>query len=306
MPSITIGDAKPLPARQRQVSILIEKGLVPQDSGRWHDLLERPDVLIVDTETTGVDMNVDEVVDIAVIDTTGRTLLNELVMPTRDILLDASRMHGLTIDILKEQRARTWPEHHKRVKQLLQEATLVLAYNAEFDQRIITRTAQVHDLPAPENVRWRCLMLEYSEWLGEPDPHRLGESKWYSLEEAYRREVGGVIQEHRALADCRMSLELMQVLAVGRNGGPAVVSQEGIARRRRDAQAELDRQRREAIVSSVGEYKKSGWCVEEQGPYRALLVSSWTVDRGGSAVRERREVTVDNQGRVRARARPPR
>ena len=155
--------------------------------------MNRSDVLIVDTETTGVDPTVDEVVDIAVIDTVGQSFLDEMVMPTVEISADASRVHGLTTEILAEMQAKDWSEHHDSVCQLLQRAAVVLSYNAAFDEEVITRTAQIHALSVPRGIPWRCPMLDYSEWVGEPDPNRLGEAKWFKLEDAYKRAVGNLI-----------------------------------------------------------------------------------------------------------------
>ena len=47
----------------------------------WHTLLNRHDVLIVDTETTGLDERA-EVIDVAVIDTTGAVRFDAVSMPS--------------------------------------------------------------------------------------------------------------------------------------------------------------------------------------------------------------------------------
>ena len=58
-------------------------------------LLNRIDVLVVDVETTGLGDRA-EVLAIAVIDTTGRVLLDTVSMPQGRIPTEASNVHGLT------------------------------------------------------------------------------------------------------------------------------------------------------------------------------------------------------------------
>ena len=59
------------------------------------ETIERADVLYLDTETTGL-RNSDELVDIAVIDNSGRILLNSLIKPRQSIPRDATAIHGIT------------------------------------------------------------------------------------------------------------------------------------------------------------------------------------------------------------------
>ena len=74
----------------------------------WKSLLDRRDVLIIDTETTGIDDNA-ELVEISIINTTGATVYNELVMPQGHIPHAATRIHGLTREKLEGARALPWP-----------------------------------------------------------------------------------------------------------------------------------------------------------------------------------------------------
>src|SRR5215213_762294 len=71
--------------------------LSDQDQARaWAaKMLAQPDVLILDTETTGLHGTA-EIVQIAVIDCAGRALLDTYVKPTRPIPRDASAIHRIT------------------------------------------------------------------------------------------------------------------------------------------------------------------------------------------------------------------
>lgn len=174
----------------------------------WPRLLERDDVLILDTETTGLDGSA-EVIDVALIDTRGATRLNSLAMPLRPVPRVASRIHGISDDMLHRHNAPAWPTLHRQLLPLLDEAALVLVYNAAYDRRLLQQTCALHGLALPD-LAWRCAMNDYAAW----HRARRGATRGYGLEQAFRRECGERIdQRHRALSDCRMVLALMRSVA---------------------------------------------------------------------------------------------
>ena len=175
---------------------------------RWAgELLNRRDVLILDTETTGLDGTA-ELVELAIIDTTGKVLLDELIKPTVSIPLDASRIHGITDSVLRKAGAKTWPFHHNTFRNIVLAANMLLVYNLEYDERIIRQTCRKYDLPNPlRSIRSECVMLKYAE------SGRYGDYRWHKLVDAYGHECGGTTQEHRALSDCRMVLGVLQAVA---------------------------------------------------------------------------------------------
>ncbi len=182
----------------------------PDDTRRagvadWPALLEREDVLILDTETTGLGREA-EVIEVALINTRGDELLHRLALPLGSIPHSASRVHGLTRARLQQLGATGWADLHAALTPALQGAALVLVYNAAYDRRLLQQTCDRHELPLP-TVTWRCAMRDYAAWLRR----RHGASSGYGLEQAFRRECGDAIgQEHRALSDCHMVLALMR------------------------------------------------------------------------------------------------
>lgn len=206
----------------RWLSRLLTSGdaLASTSTAPWASLLNRQDVLILDTETTGVS-NWSEVVDIALIDTCGNRVYNGLVLPQGQIPRAASNVHGLTRKHLEESGARPWPDHHPSVEAALRRGSVLLAYNLRFDLRVIEQTVQRCDALAdmssgasPQRLDPRCVMLEYAAWRKVPHEWRRGHWKLHSLKAAYSHEVTGRIrQEHRALADCHMTLALMRAVA---------------------------------------------------------------------------------------------
>ena len=152
--------------------------------------------VVLDTETTGIGKTA-EIVEIAILDAdTGETLYNAQVMPQGRITPGASDVHGLTRSMLGQAGATAWPENHSEVCRLLSAADQVLTYNAEFDQRLLTQTAERYGLALP-SLNWRCLMIAYADG-----------RRWFKLAEACKREGLRVSGAHRAESDARMAREL--------------------------------------------------------------------------------------------------
>ena len=177
---------------------------------KWRQMMDAIDVLVVDTETTGLGDNA-EIVEIAILDTTGAILYDDLIMPAGPIPRGASNVHGLTRAVLKKSGARPWPEHHEKVCALVRNARAILAYNAEYDSRLLAQTAARYDLALPP-AHWHCAMLAYAERRNVIG--RYGDPKWHRLGDAMAHENLAIEgRQHRALADAKAALAIMRVLA---------------------------------------------------------------------------------------------
>jgi DNA polymerase-3 subunit epsilon len=71
--------------------------------------MDRPNALILDTETTGLDGDA-EVVELAVIDCAGSVPLDILVRPIGPIPVEAAAIHGITDAMLAD--TLTWSKNH--------------------------------------------------------------------------------------------------------------------------------------------------------------------------------------------------
>ncbi len=100
--------------------------------------------LMVDTETTGNDPRVDQAIQLAIVPfyyavDSGAVLTVErayaaLEEPTRAIAAEATAVHGLSIEDVRNERF-----DDERVAALFARASLVLAHNAAFDMPILAR-----------------------------------------------------------------------------------------------------------------------------------------------------------------------
>jgi hypothetical protein len=189
-----------------------------QEATDWaRQFLANPDNLILDTETTGLEED-DQIVEIAIINTTGQTVFTSLVKPTIPIPYGATNIHGITDSDVAD--APAWPDLDAQIFDLLKRAPAIAIYNAEYDQRMIYQTRVAHGLAeadiygywwneetgaTPElialNEKIICAMNIYAAWVGE----------WSSYHKSYRwqRLNGG----HRALGDCQACLERIKSMA---------------------------------------------------------------------------------------------
>jgi len=174
-------------------------------------ILATEGVLILDTETTGLDDKA-QIVQIGVIDLTGNVMLDALVKPTCPIPPGASSVHGITDRMV--EKANPWPSVYSAVARLLMGAPVV-TYNAEYDYRLIVQTGQAHPaagLPMPMVLRWECAMKAYAAYYGAWDDYHQSYT-YQGLGKACRQLGLPVVGAHGAVADCRMTLQVIRKMA---------------------------------------------------------------------------------------------
>ncbi|MCP4528643.1 MAG: 3'-5' exonuclease [Aestuariibacter sp.] len=170
--------------------------------------MDLSNIVLLDTETTGVYKN-SQVCEISMVDgKTGLVLLDTLVKPSVPISKVALETHGISEEMVKD--APTWGDIHHIVQRILTDTTAV-AYNHTFDKRMMKQSAEAYGLRL-KGVQWDCAMKwlhDYMKTRTDPNP------KWPKLTdvaEQYGIEFQG--DAHRALADAVMTREV--ILAVRR------------------------------------------------------------------------------------------
>jgi len=163
------------------------------------------DPIYLDTETTGLTEQ-DQIIEIALIDSDGTTLLNTLVKPTILISAAATRVHNLeNEDLLDAPRFDEILDELNR----LTKNRLVLAYFTAFDLRLLAQSAAAWDVNLPY-IHAKCMMITYSEFHGEWSDYR-NKFTWQS-QIAAARQLGLKVPHnlHRASADA----ELCRAIAI--------------------------------------------------------------------------------------------
>jgi DNA polymerase III epsilon subunit-like protein len=182
----------------------------PQETWRkWaRDLLESGFV-VVDFETTGLNPRLEEITQIAIINHEGRTLMNTLVKPQRPIQLGAQKVTGITPDKVKD--APSFRDVYVDVLNAIDDKT-VLAYNAPFDEQVLDTTCNAHDVVTPASL-WECVMRAYAQYNDNKTSRNGSRGAWWKLTEAMEQENLPLLDAHDALADVRMTLNLVRRMA---------------------------------------------------------------------------------------------
>ena len=140
--------------------------------------------VFLDTETTGIDRDA-EIVEVALVDTDGRVMLNTRVKPTKLISSGAQAVHHIS-----DADVASCPAFNDVLSVLaeLLDGRHVVAYNEAFDSRMFVSSARLRDITMTiKPDRWHCAMLLYARFYGE----------WNSQRRSYRWQKLGV-----ALAQC--------------------------------------------------------------------------------------------------------
>ena len=180
--------AKPVP---REVPVRARADRLV-DLGDLAKLLDRRDLLIVSTVTRGTGVR-EEVVDTAVLDTTGGVRLDRSSVPAGGV---ANGGH-----------ARSWAAVYGELVEMLAAATLVVGYGAALHLRMLAQTAERHGLKKLPGTDWGCLMRRYTEATAGPG------AQWIELAAARTREGIAAPDTPGALEDARTTLQLLRILA---------------------------------------------------------------------------------------------
>ena len=202
---------KPRPTTERVIS----KRSHPRPSDKmqmqiWaRQLLQDGRFYIVDTETTGLAKE-DEIIQLGVIDDRGDTVMNTLLRPQRTVHPRAARVHGYSNEKLAD--APVFLDIYIQLSTLFAGSVLI-AYNMDFDWRLIMQTATRYGLPNLRPVRRECAMRNYARFHGDWDAYH-NQYRFQKLAAAVK-QIGMTpsADAHDALADCLMTLSLIEGMA---------------------------------------------------------------------------------------------
>jgi DNA polymerase III subunit epsilon len=169
------------------------------------DLKDEEDILILDTETTGLDKNA-EIIEIAIIRLDGSVVLNTLVKPLSKIPRAATRIHQITNKMVSD--APSWKDVYQDYKNVTHDKK-ILVYNADYDKRLIRQTCKLYGLSTPRR-EWGCVMLAYAEYHGQK---KYDDFAWQKLSHALlQMGIESSDESHRALSDCLATSNLVQAM----------------------------------------------------------------------------------------------
>lgn len=122
----------------------------------WLRSLVSDRIVAIDVETTGLDPETDEIIQIACVDGSGEPLIDSLVRPVRrHEESDAMRITGIDPGSLECQQA--FGEFAGEISELLRSAALIVGYNLAFDLRFLSERGVL-----PSRVVCFDVMREFS------------------------------------------------------------------------------------------------------------------------------------------------
>jgi len=157
--------------------------------------------LVVDLETTGIDPENDEIIEIGLIEfgvEEGRkpaitNMYSGLSQPSFDLSEEVKKITGLDDEILRGQ-AIDWPLVHK----FFDRSALYIAHNANFDRSFLEKVWR----GAPWSGQWACSM-RHVDW--ESHGFRTRSLNYLAADHGFVNSFA-----HRALFDCATTFRLIE------------------------------------------------------------------------------------------------
>ncbi len=173
----------------------------PVAPSQWARTMIAQNPLILDSETTGLEPAVHEIIDLALVELDGTVAFNSLIQCRNELPAEATRVHHITQEMLRDQP--TFPEIWPQLSPLLTRPLVI--YNAPFDILMLAYQAVSYDIRM-QRPQAHCLMIQYINYC--LDHYMLD----HSLEGAchhFKVEPG----THRALADAQAARQVLLSMA---------------------------------------------------------------------------------------------
>lgn len=129
-----------------------------QDSILWAKNILSKDVLFLDTETTGLASRKNsEIIELGIVNSSGKIIYEQRFRPQFKIPVETIKIHGITNEDVK--KSPRFSEKYQEIASILN-GSLVVSYNAAFDQRLLNKTCFLHKTPYFD-IKWNCAMTAY-------------------------------------------------------------------------------------------------------------------------------------------------
>jgi DNA polymerase-3 subunit epsilon len=159
-------------------------------------------VFVLDTETTGLDPQKDEILQLSIIDGAGAEVYNSYCRPGAESWNEAQRVNHISpADV---QNAPRLSSELPKICAILARATMLIGYNLNFDLDFLCENGVI----VPKHARHIDVMHEFAPIYGEYSDEYDG-YKWKKLTTAaeyYGYDWSSHGKAHNALADCYATL----------------------------------------------------------------------------------------------------
>lgn len=180
--------------------------LVEEKAGirTFTDLAEN-DYIILDTETTGFDFEVDDIIELGITDINGNILYDGMLKPDRENSTNAEAVNHISNAELQDKP--TILDEWEKIKKAVA-GRKIATYNLDFDKNIMINAAVRHGIPKEEVEQLFensvCIMQSYIKYT---NGYRASK-----LQNALTENGIDVKQDHRAVSDCQVTAQLIQTI----------------------------------------------------------------------------------------------
>lgn len=169
----------------------------------WIDRLcnmNRSEIICLDVETTGIDKEKDEILQLSIIDGNGEILFNEYIQPRKRTSWKAAEaVHGISPAMVKGKPRID--EFIPRLDEIMENATLLVGYNSDdFDLDFIKNAG----VSVPGRMLLFDVMLEFAPVYGKWDEYHQ-DYMWQKLTTC-AKYYGYKFKAHDSLEDVRATL----------------------------------------------------------------------------------------------------
>lgn len=166
------------------------------------DFLMNDSYVVLDTETTGLNYT-DQIIELAILDMKGDIVYQSLFNPGYEISNEATDVHGISNDDVKY--APTYKDEWPTIYEKIKNKTLLI-YNSNFDIKMLKQMINLQSIDIEEfTIDSRCIMNMYSRFIDS--------ERWCKLSDACCDMGIYINQEHRAVGDCMMTIELIRKIS---------------------------------------------------------------------------------------------
>lgn len=179
--------------------------------------------IVFDTETTGLNPERDEIIQLSIIDGTGKVLFDEYIKPSRRKKWpEAQKVSGISPEMVKS--CKTFRFFRKTIQDIFDSHKTIIAYNIGFDADFLRASgvdvfrkvspgnkALFDGLPEESETKdWRDVMIDFAEVYGEWSDYK-NSYKWQKLSTA-AAYYNFKFSAHNSLEDVKATLFVAQKL----------------------------------------------------------------------------------------------
>ena len=186
-------------------------GMEYLDLSEWDrihkEFADSGDILIIDTETTGLDCDSDEILSLSIYDyNSQQPLLDTFLWPhSLKRWPEAQRINHISYDMVRD--APSIQQKRDAINDTICNEKILIAYNNGFDLPFLRRFGICVDAPSYE----LDVMLEFAAFFGEFNSY-YGDPMWQKL--SYAAEVCGYTgyDPHISMEDCKVTAFILDFM----------------------------------------------------------------------------------------------